>query len=61
MSVVPVIIGALGSVTHNFKKSMGQIGIELEIQILQKNHIIRDSQGIEESSRVLGRNRRRNL
>ena len=58
--MVPVIIGALGSVTNNFKTFMGQIGIELEIHFVQ-NHIIRNSQDIEESIRVLCRNRTRNL
>ena len=34
--VVPDIVGALGSVTHNFKKFMEQIGIESEIHFAPK-------------------------
>ena len=40
VSVVPVIVGALGSVTHNFKKFMEQIGIELEIHFAQNTTIL---------------------
>ena len=40
VSVVPVIVGALGSVTHNFKKFMDQIGIELEIHFAQKTTLL---------------------
>ena len=36
VSVVPVIVGALRSVTHNFKKFRKQIVIELEIHFVQK-------------------------
>ena len=40
VSVVPIIIGVLGSVTHKFKNFMGQIGIELEIHFVQKTTLL---------------------
>ena len=38
--MVPVIVGALGSVTHNFKRFMGQIRIELEIDFRRKTTLL---------------------
>ena len=51
--MVPVIVRALGNVTHNFQKFMEQLGIELEIHFVQKSTFIRDSQDIEEGIGIL--------
>ena len=61
VSVVPVIVGALGSVTRNFKKFYGQNRNRVRDPFCAKNHTIRDSLDIEESIRVLSRNGKRNL
>ena len=37
--VVPVIIGALGAVSVNFKKYMKQIGVTVSLEVTQKNSI----------------------
>lgn len=58
--MAPVIVGALGSVIHIFKKLMNQIGKSLGSN-LHKNRIIMDSQGMDESIGVLSRNRTRTI
>ena len=60
VSVVPVIVGALGSVTQ-FQEIYGPNRNRVRDPFCAKNHTIRDSQDIEESIRVLSRNRTRNL
>ena len=40
VSVVTIIVGVLESVTHNFKKFMEQLGIELETHFVQKSTLL---------------------
>ena len=56
VSVVPVIVGALGSVTQ-FQEIYGANRNRVRDPFCAKHHNIRDSQDIEESIRVLSRNR----
>ena len=35
--VVPVVIGALGAVSVNFKEYMRQIGVNVRLEIIQKS------------------------
>ena len=54
-NVIPVILGALGSVTKNFEKYVDKIGIKVDLHTVQKNHIIGDRKNIEESARMLAK------
>ena len=55
IDVIPVVLGALGSVTKNFEKYVDKIGIKVDLHTVQKNHIIGDSKNIEESARMLAK------
>ena len=41
--VVPVVIGALGAVSINFKEYMKRIRVKLRLKVIQKNSIVGDS------------------
>ena len=38
--VVPVVIGALGAVSVNFKKYMKQIGLKVSLEVIQKTALL---------------------
>ena len=38
--VVPVVIGALGAVSVNFKKYMKQIGVKVSLEVIQKTALL---------------------
>ena len=38
--VVPVVIGALGAVSVNFKKCMKQTGMEVSLEVIQKTVLL---------------------
>ena len=38
--VVPVVIGALGAVSVNFKKYMKQIGVNVRIEVIQETALL---------------------
>ena len=38
--VVPVVIGALGAVSVNFKEYMRQIGVNVRLEIIQKTALL---------------------
>ena len=38
--VVPVVIGALGAVSVNFKEDMRQIGVNVRLEIIQKTALL---------------------
>ena len=47
MSVIPVVVGALGAVSTRFEKFVKDIGITLKIEHAQKNSFIRYSPDIK--------------
>ena len=49
VEVVPVVIGALGSVTKEFNKWIGKIGIVYNVGIMQKDCFVGNCEDIEES------------
>ena len=51
--MIPVVLGALGSVIKNFEKYVDKIEIKVDLHAAQKKHIIRDSKNIEKSARML--------
>ena len=53
IDVIPVVLGALGSVIKNFEKYVDKIEIKVDLHAAQKKHIIRDSKNIEKSVRML--------
>ena len=53
IDVIPVVLGALGSVIKNFEKYVDKIEIKVDLHAAQKKHIIRDSKNIEKSARML--------
>ena len=42
--VVPVVIGALGAVSVNFKKCMKQIGVKVSLEVTQKTALMGTAQ-----------------
>ena len=40
IDVIPVVIGALGSVTKNFGKYVDKIGIKIELHTMQKTRLL---------------------
>ena len=50
--VLSLVLGALRIVIKNFEKYVDKIGIE-QIYILHKSYVIRDSNNIEKSARML--------
>ena len=49
VDVVPVVIGALGSVTKGFDRWIEKLGIPLHVGVMQKDCLVENCKDIEES------------
>ena len=49
VEVVPVVIGALGSVTKGFDRWIGKLRIPFNVGVMQKNCLVGNCKDIEES------------
>ena len=56
--VIPVVIGALGAVSVNFKEYMKRIGVNVKLEVIQKTALLGGSKDTKESTvPVRGRKR----
>ena len=39
VDVIPVVIGALGTVTKNFDKRLEKLELDLTVEMLQRDHV----------------------
>ena len=47
---MPVVIGAFGAVSVNFKEYMKRIGVNVRLEVIQKNSIAGESKDTKEST-----------
>ena len=40
MTIIPIVVGALGAITNQFGKSMQKIGIDIRIEHVQKTALL---------------------
>ena len=52
--VVPVVIGALGAVSISFNEYMKRIGVNVRLEVIQKNSIVEDSKDTNKSTGTRG-------
>ena len=55
--ILPIVIGALGTVTKNLRKNLDKVDLHLEVDALQKNMSSWDSANHPEGSRYKVKNK----
>ena len=53
MTVIPVVVGALGLISTGFEKYIAETGIEMRVERVQKNSFIGDSKDFEAGTWML--------
>ena len=56
--VVPVVIGALGAISVNFKEYMKRIGVNVKLEVIQKTALLGTAKILKESTVPVRRRKR---